>query len=126
MVAMLGRKAATAKVIVPPRTRTSAHSRGYDNIWRNLSKRLRRQIGICERCQQQGKVRVCDQIDHIVPIADGGDRLARENLWALCTPCHEWKDGLENHARATDQIDRLPFWVRNPQHLPNKFRVLTP
>jgi 5-methylcytosine-specific restriction endonuclease McrA len=32
-----------------------------------------------------------EEVDHIIPIDDGGARLDEENLQAACRPCHRWK-----------------------------------
>lgn len=121
----LGRshRPASARQVAPQENRGSPASRGYDYIWTKLSKRLRRQIGICERCDRLGRVRTCDVIDHKLPIAEGGERLERKNLWGLCKACHDgWKAELEGYARRTGQIEKLPIWCDEPGELPAKFR----
>jgi 5-methylcytosine-specific restriction protein A len=42
-------------------------------------------------CQWPGCPRLADQTDHIVPLAEGGDRYNRTNLQSLCTPHHKTK-----------------------------------
>lgn len=40
--------------------------------------------------------RVCDFLpsvtaDHIIPVAEGGEELDRDNLQGICQPCHDAK-----------------------------------
>lgn len=66
--------------------RGSAHSRGYGVAWRRIRARVLREEPICRRC---GKV-ASREVDHIVPKELGGTD-ERENLQALCKPCHSTK-----------------------------------
>lgn len=66
--------------------RGSPQSRGYDSVWRKLSKQVRKEEPICRRCRRQDSVLV----DHIVPKRSGGTD-ARSNLQALCKDCHDEK-----------------------------------
>lgn len=50
--------------------------------------------------QDEPTCRVCDflpsvTVDHIVPIAEGGAELDRDNLQGICTPCHDAKTAEE-------------------------------
>jgi 5-methylcytosine-specific restriction protein A len=45
--------------------------------------------------------KVCDkalstEVDHIVPLAEGGDPYRLEGLQGICSPCHWAKTGAEN------------------------------
>jgi 5-methylcytosine-specific restriction endonuclease McrA len=42
-------------------------------------------------CEHPGCHRVMDQVDHIVPLAEGGDRYAWSNYQSLCEPHHTEK-----------------------------------
>lgn len=97
--------------------RGSRHQRGYDAEWDAL------RVQILERDQylcQVGRGRPgclvdASQVDHIVPLADGGSH-SPTNLQAICTACHGRKTGSERaerrRGRATQggvnsfQIDR--------------------
>ena len=57
---------------------------------------LRRDRDRCRRCGSQGE----PEVDHIVPIADGGDPWDPENLQALCRRCHRAKTSAEASGRA--------------------------
>lgn len=45
---------------------------------------IRRERPVCEHCG----IRAATEVDHIVPLAEGGARLDRANLQALCHRCH--------------------------------------
>jgi 5-methylcytosine-specific restriction protein A len=46
---------------------------------------------ICEHCHQ----RPATVVDHIIPLAEGGDEWAWENKSSLCKPCHDAKTAKE-------------------------------
>jgi 5-methylcytosine-specific restriction endonuclease McrA len=104
--------------------RGSSRERGYDRAWDQFSVAWRRQNPFCAMCEQNGRDVVCDVVDHMIPLVDGGERLAPENVWSLCHLCHsrtkaEW----ERYARARGLIEMLPEWCRNPGSRPRKFRT---
>lgn len=90
MPTILGRRPKPADRVIraaePVRPQTA--SRGYDHLWRKTSERYRRKHPFCRFCEQVGRQRLCDDVDHIIPIDDGGDRLKLENLQPVCRPCH--------------------------------------
>ena len=49
----------------------------------------------CQQCRQAGKL----EVDHRVPLEDGGAVYDPENLQALCRTCHIRKTATENRAR---------------------------
>ncbi|MES2173858.1 MAG: HNH endonuclease signature motif containing protein [Pseudomonadota bacterium] len=51
-------------------------------------RRLMRSSGLCEICQAKGKTALATVVDHIKPLALGGDD-ADENTRNLCDPCHK-------------------------------------
>lgn len=54
---------------------------------------------LCVHCLKKGKVTAAQEVDHIIPLAEGGpDR--ESNLQGLCIPCHEIKSAEETRARA--------------------------
>lgn len=74
---------------VSTHTKTTAE-RGYDHAWRRLSERVRIEQPLCERCEQQGKVKAARHVHHVQPIAVAPWlRLERSNLMAVCVECHE-------------------------------------
>ena len=46
-------------------------------------------------CGRRGRL----EVDHIVPLEDGGDPWDPDNCWALCGPCHATKTGTEARLR---------------------------
>lgn len=56
---------------------------------------LHRAGGTCERC---GRSAAHLQVDHIVPLRDGGSN-ARDNLQALCWACHQEKSRSDKRKR---------------------------
>lgn len=42
---------------------------------------------LCQPCKAEGRLRQADEVDHVVPRAEGGTD-ADDNLQAICTDCH--------------------------------------
>ena len=73
---------------------TAAH-RGYDWTWTKLRNRYIQANPLCELCDRAGKTEVGMVVDHIRPLAQGGERLNAENLQTLCLSCHARKTKAE-------------------------------
>jgi 5-methylcytosine-specific restriction protein A len=71
------------------RTRPSSSARGYDRAWSRVRLVQLARAPLC-KC---GAVAV--EVDHVVPLADGGARLELGNLQSLCKPCHTAKTNAE-------------------------------
>jgi 5-methylcytosine-specific restriction endonuclease McrA len=105
------------------RFRGSARERGYDRQWDLMSAAYRRKNPFCAFCEQDGRDILCDDVDHMIPVADDGPVHDVENLISLCRPHHNGlKRDLERYARAHGQIGLLPTWCREPETRPEKFR----
>lgn len=52
------------------------------------ARRMQRTNGLCERCDAKGKTRAASVVDHVVPLAHGGDD-TDENTRNLCKTCHD-------------------------------------
>ena len=52
---------------------------------------VRRDQPLCPVCQAQGYTVAGAEVDHIVPLSQGGSLMDRANLQHLCVPCHEAK-----------------------------------
>ena len=66
------------------------------NAWEVTRKRiLRRDHGFCQACGERGRLSVASQVDHIIPVINGGTD-DDGNLRAVCIDCSEAK------ASATD------------------------
>jgi len=76
-----------------PRALTTAQ-RGYDHTWQKLRKWKLATDPFCVVCNESA-----DQVDHIVPIFDGGERLDPANLQSLCISCHSRKTTIDKNAR---------------------------
>ncbi len=55
---------------------------------------LRRDKGLCLLCQAHGRATQADEVDHIVPLEQGGTD-ADANLQSVCRPCHRAKSAAE-------------------------------
>lgn len=51
---------------------------------------LRRDRGLCVLCQAQGRATQAEEVDHIVPLEQGGTD-DEANLQSVCRPCHRTK-----------------------------------
>jgi len=85
------RKEVTRKERKPPTERPS-DSRAF----RKLKAAVLRSNPVCQSCF----ARPSQEVDHVTPIADGGDFDNPENLQALCVPCHRRKSAREARARS--------------------------
>lgn len=68
-----------------PWTKREGTPRAYDSEWDKLSARFRREHPYCW-CGAPATA-----TDHIIPISEGGARLAWGNLQSLCDPHHDEK-----------------------------------
>lgn len=113
------RTASPARVIKPKSERSSPRERGYSAAWDRLSTRWRREHPFCAFCEQEGRIRFCDVVDHIIPVADGGPLLDRCNLQSLCNSHHNGlKRQLEERAREIGRLAELPLWCADPASRP--------
>lgn len=55
---------------------------------RARARRLARSDGLCERCLARDIIREADEVNHKVPLAQGGEDVD-ENTENLCGPCHK-------------------------------------
>lgn len=63
---------------------------------------------LCAECRRQGRVRKWDELDHIIPLFEGGSN-DDHNLQGLCYECHGIKTAEENLRAAS-----APAWPRGP------------
>ncbi len=52
---------------------------------------------LCRKCLDAGKTVASEEVDHIVPLSEGGTD-DRPNKQGLCTPCHVAKSAAERAA----------------------------
>jgi 5-methylcytosine-specific restriction protein A len=86
--------------IASVKTLTTERTRG-GNWVRTRTRILKAANGLCQcsACRLLPVPRLAHEVDHIVPLADGGAD-ADHNLQALNSDCHALKTAAENSARA--------------------------
>lgn len=82
--------------------------------WRRLRELVLNADPLCAECRRQGRTVAAREVDHIVPVHQGGTD-ARENLQGLCRPCHWSKTATEARDRRTVRgcdVDGTPLaWL---------------
>lgn len=69
--------------------------------WRTIRKRiLTRDCGMCQACARAERFSLACDVDHVVPIWEGGSEEDDDNLQSLCDPCHKAKTAAEAGRRA--------------------------
>lgn len=66
--------------------------------WQKLRKFVLMEEPLCRKCTERGIVKETEEVDHIVPLANGGTN-CRANLQGLCADCHEEKTLRENYGK---------------------------
>ena len=67
--------------------------------WERLRQRvLLRDDYLCVECLKAGRVELAREVDHIVPVCDGGGN-NMENLMSICIACHAEKSAQEEKER---------------------------
>lgn len=77
--------------------RESSNERGYTARWRKARDGWLRSHPLCVHCEQQGRVRAANEVDHIQP--HKGDIVLfwdNTNWQSLCKPCHSLKTATED------------------------------
>ena len=78
----------------------------YDGGWRKLRARRITQDPLCRHCLDNGLTTPAEQVDHIIPRADGG-KDEWDNTQSLCGPCHRAKTARENTRHAKERRDAI-------------------
>ena len=63
----------------------------HTTTWRKFRQMFLFEHPLCTHCHTKGKITPATEVDHITPIAEGGDRLDEGNCQALCHSCHSRK-----------------------------------
>ena len=71
----------------------------HTNRWKRTSETKRRINPLCELCIKEDKVTVATQVDHIIPLDQGGDPFVMNNLQSICNYHHNEKNKAENRRR---------------------------
>lgn len=66
---------------------------------------------LCVVCECEGRTALATELDHIVPLWEGG-REAETNRQGLCTTCHQKKSAQEAKKRASMGMAPLPDYTR--------------
>ena len=83
------------------RRRDETGARVYDlQRWRMTRRRVLFEQPICAACDNALSV----EVDHVVPLADGGDPFKRSNLAGICADCHRMKTAAENALRGEGRV----------------------
>lgn len=62
---------------------------------------------------------LCDVVDHILPLSEGGAKLDEDNLQPLCNRHHNGlKRKMERYARSQGLLSQLRLWCRDPASRP--------
>ena len=81
----------------PPENRPSASARGYDDRWRQASRRFLNGHPVCVRCEAAGRLTGATVVDHKVPHKGDRDLFWDEANWQpLCSRCHNAKTAAED------------------------------
>lgn len=73
-----------------PATKKVSFKLSYDAAYKKVRDQVVQEEPLCRACITNGHVTPGAQVDHIIPIAEGGTH-ARTNLQHLCEPCHKAK-----------------------------------
>ncbi len=89
----------TSRVGVAAPLSPDATPRQRGRAWMTRRARWLSEHPLCCHCQQAGRVSQADEVDHVVPLWDGG-RDDESNYQSLCVPCHKAKTAGEAARRA--------------------------
>lgn len=78
-------------------------SKFYDlREWRDVIRRRQlAQHPLCHHCAARAIVKAATEVDHIVPMSEGGDPRDPANLQSLCMSCHSRKTAADNGKSVT-------------------------
>jgi 5-methylcytosine-specific restriction protein A len=85
-----------------PSTLTTRTTRITGNTRQAINRRIMmRDNGLCQcaECKATGRLRIADEVDHVVPLWEGGAE-SDANRAAINAECHDVKTAAENKRRA--------------------------
>ena len=88
-------KTLTARIGATERTRGSK--------WVKIRAKWFRDHQLCVMCEAKGLTRPATQLDHIIPLIDGG-KDDESNYQSLCEPCHKDKTAEEARGRGGSNL----------------------
>ena len=73
---------------------------------------------LCERCAEDSLIVAAAHVDHVLPLADGGDPFEASNLASLCAACHSRKTAAERSGGTLPEERGacIHGWPRGPAH----------
>ena len=75
--------------------RGTTKERGYGDVWPRVRTIVLAEEPFCRVCLTVDQVTPATEVDHILPLSQGGARLDRTNLQPLCGNCHRIKTRAE-------------------------------
>lgn len=81
-----------------------ATPRQRGRAWMERRGRWLREHPLCAHCAAQGRVTAAREVDHVIPLADGGAD-HEGNFQSLCSDCHAAKTAREATQRARGDAD---------------------
>jgi len=86
--------------------------------WRKLRRRVLDGELWCRPCRELGRKTRAVEVDHIMPLAKGGDVLSEKNCQPICKVCHIEKTNSEFKKTGVDD-EGVPLWRRRmPEGMP--------
>lgn len=67
--------------------RSPAVNKTYGRAWKRIRDRYAAEHPLCEKCLEEGRVTLMEEVHHILPVSRGGTH-DRANLMSLCRSCH--------------------------------------
>ena len=71
------------------------HKFHQTRLWTMTSRAIREENPLCEIHLFFKYAEPATQVDHLIPITEGGAKLDRKNLMSICSECHTFKSGKE-------------------------------
>ena len=59
----------------------------YGRAWKRIRDRYASEHPLCEKCLEEGRATLMEEVHHILPVSKGGTH-DRSNLMSLCRSCH--------------------------------------
>ncbi|WP_374759703.1 HNH endonuclease signature motif containing protein [Dyadobacter chenwenxiniae] len=91
------------------RTKTEILKIRNCRLWRNHV-RVQQLIDFpwCQKCYERAKLTPAQEVDHIIPLEEGGEAFDPKNLKSLCKRCHVIKSAEEarNRAKKKNKLNR--------------------
>jgi 5-methylcytosine-specific restriction protein A len=75
----------------PPRRSKPNKAFYQSSRWHRLSLAYRKNNRLCVECLKEGITKLSEEVDHIIPIVEGGNPWDLNNLQALCKSHHSQK-----------------------------------